>query len=107
MPNLNVRQMFDRPAIPSDPEVGPGAFALITMGGDDGTRTHDPLLANTPDPDSDERLRLVKRAIQTSAGRRERLRTLPFCYHAANQTIPPRVRPFASCCDAGRHRLSR
>jgi len=32
-------------------------YALITLGGDDGTRTHDPLLANTPDLDGGERLR--------------------------------------------------
>jgi hypothetical protein len=31
------------------------ASDLITLGGDDGTRTHDPLLANTPDPDNGER----------------------------------------------------
>jgi hypothetical protein len=30
---------------------------LITQGGDDGTRTHDPLLANTPDLDGGERWR--------------------------------------------------
>ena len=28
---------------------------LITLGGDDGTRTHDPLLAKTPEPDGGER----------------------------------------------------
>jgi hypothetical protein len=50
----NVRQKFDRLRNPSHPEVRPGAFALITRGGDDGTRTHDPLLANTPDLDDDE-----------------------------------------------------
>jgi len=33
------------------------AFHLIGSGGDDGTRTHDPLLANMPDLDGDERWR--------------------------------------------------
>jgi hypothetical protein len=47
--NRNVRQMFDRHRSRSD------VFAIpLIRSGDDGTRTHDPLLANTPDPDSGE-----------------------------------------------------
>jgi hypothetical protein len=39
----------------ADCSTGPrSAYRLITPGGDDGTRTHDPLLANTPDPDDGE-----------------------------------------------------
>jgi len=40
---------------------------LITLGGDDGTRTHDPLLANSPDPDGYERLRLFSATIRSTA----------------------------------------
>jgi hypothetical protein len=31
------------------------ASGLTKLGGDDGTRTHDPLLANSPDADNGER----------------------------------------------------
>jgi len=41
---------------PSTLKFWPGhsASGQIRLGGDDGTRTHDPLLANTPDPDDCE-----------------------------------------------------
>jgi hypothetical protein len=38
--------MFDRCSIVASSQSAVSAFRLIRLGGDDGTRTHDPLLAN-------------------------------------------------------------
>jgi hypothetical protein len=46
-----------------------------TVRGDDGTRTHDPLLANTPDLDGGERWRTTLPDQRGSADRGERWRT--------------------------------
>jgi hypothetical protein len=55
LPNSNVPKMFPFLVLANLSTGRKGAFALIGRGGDDGTRTHDPLLANTPEPDGDER----------------------------------------------------